>query len=387
MLEIGNKQARLLWLTKNLLAKSPVGDLDLMQTIKDLGFVQIDTIQNVVRAHHHILWSRNHKYRPKMIDMHLGRAGDLFEHFTHDASMIPTEYFPNWRRQFSSFAEYYDKRDWMTDLRKSDLGDELLERLGAEGPLSTEAFDTKIEGKKQMWERPPHKKMLDYLWYVGKLSTSHREKFRKHYDLIERVIPAEIYDAEVSDEDQIDWLCRAALDRLGVATPAEIRKFWAAVSLPETKKWVEETELQTVKIQSADGSWSEGFATVDLVDQLSALQKPTSKLRLLNPFDPAIRDRNRLKRLFGFDYTIEIFVPAEKRIWGYYVYPILQGDRFVGRIELKADRKTSELNVVAFWAEKKVQWTSTRMAQLNKELQQFCKIGGVENVVWQCEQP
>ena len=93
MQEIDNKQARWFWLNKNLLAKPPIGQFDLLQTIKDLGFVQIDTIQNVARAHHHILWSRNHSYRSKMIDRHLGRSGDLFEHFTHDASMIPIAFF------------------------------------------------------------------------------------------------------------------------------------------------------------------------------------------------------------------------------------------------------------------------------------------------------
>ncbi|MGJ8528093.1 winged helix-turn-helix domain-containing protein [Maritalea sp.] len=386
MLEINNKQARWFWLNKNLLAKPPTGAFDLMQTVKDLGFVQIDTIQNVARAHHHILWSRNQNYRSKVIDKHLGRSGDLFEHFTHDASMIPTAFFPMWRRQFTRMEEYIHKRGWHEDILATDLRDQVRERILREGPLSTEAFDTKIEGEKKMWARPPHKRMLDFMWYAGELSTSHRKGFRKYYDLMERVVPEAILNTELSAQEQIDWLCNAALERLGVANLSEIRKFWDAVSPSEVKEWAAKSDLEPVKVQAHDGSWAEMFAPADIEASMNAAIKPTSRLRIINPFDPAIRDRDRLKRLFGFDYTIEIFVPAHKRVWGYYVYPLLQDDRFVGRIELKADRKKSELNVVAFWPEGKVKWTPKRHEALKKELARFAKFGGVETVSWNCDQ-
>jgi len=385
MLKITNKQARWYWLQKNLLAKPPLGTFDLMQTVKDLGFVQIDTIQNVARAHHHILWSRNQCYRSNMIDEHLGRAGDLFEHFTHDASMLPTEFYPMWRRRFDLMRArveklYFDKT--VTDEKEQKL---IIDRITEDGPLSTESFDSKIEGEKVMWARPPHKKTLDYLWYAGKLATSHREKFRKYYDLPHRVIPKDVLETELSAQEQIDWLCDAALRRLGIASLSEIRKFWEAVSPKEVKAWAEAADLQVVGVQANDGSWSEAYAFPDIETEIEELSKPTSRLRIINPFDPCIRDRVRLKRLFGMDYTIEIFVPAEKREWGYYVYPLLQNDRFVGRIELKADRKSDQLQVVAFWQEAKVKWGKARHDALDKELKQFAKFGGVEDIVWQCE--
>lgn len=385
VLRIDNKQARWLWLNKNLLAKPPVGKFDLLQTVKDLGFVQIDTIQNVARAHHHILWSRNHKYRSKMIDKHLGRSGDLFEHFTHDASMIPSDFFPMWRRQFDSMGERVARHWYHEKLQGSDEQQLIIDRIRREGPLSTEAFDTKIEGEKRMWARPPHKQTLDYLWYAGVLTTSHREKFRKYYDLIENVIPSETLAVELDEQAQIDWLCQAAIERLGIASLSEIRKFWEAVSPRETKAWADNADLTTVEVQSRDGSWVEAFAEADIENKLELMTTPTSRLRIINPFDPLIRDRNRLKRLFGFDYTIEIFVPAAKRQWGYYVYPLLQNDRFVGRIELKADRKKSCLNVISFWKEPKVKWGDTRFAAIERELVQFAKFGGVETVNWHCD--
>lgn len=386
MLKIKNRQARWFWLNKNLLAKPPLGQFDLLQTVKDLGFVQIDTIQNVARAHHHILWSRNQTYRSDMIDEHLGRSGDLFEHFTHDASMIPSEFFPMWQRRFDLMKERVERHYFGKEVTGKKVQQLILDRITKEGPLSTEAFDTKIEGKKEMWARPPHKKTLDYLWYAGVLTTSHREKFRKYYDLTDRVISKELFDTELSEQEQIDWLCEAALRRLGVASPGEIRKFWEAVSPNEVKAWAETADVEPVAVQANDGSWSEVLAFSDIERELDELTKPTSRLRIINPFDPLIRDRARLKRLFGFDYTIEIFVPEAKREWGYYVYPLLQNDRFVGRIELKADRKKSQLNVISFWQEPKVKWGDARMNALDKELKQFAKLGGVEDVVWLCAQ-
>ncbi|WP_299347214.1 crosslink repair DNA glycosylase YcaQ family protein, partial [uncultured Maritalea sp.] len=171
---------------------------------------------------------------------------------------------------------------------------------------------------------------------------------------------------------------------LCVANLSEIRKFWEAVSPKEVKAWAESAGLETVEVQGADGNWTEAFAFGDVEQELAALVKPTSRLRIINPFDPTIRDRTRLKRLFGFDYTIEIFVPAVKRKWGYYVYPLLQNDRFVGRIELKADRKKKHLQVIAFWKEEKVKWGKARFDALEKELAQFAKFGGVDEVVWLC---
>jgi hypothetical protein len=105
-------------------------------------------------------------------------------------------------------------------------------------------------------------------------------------------------------------------------------------------------------------------------------------LRILNPFDPVIRDRNRLARLFGFEYRVEMFVPAAKRVWGYYVFPILEGDRFVGRIEIKADRKASFLNVIGFWPEPGVKWPEARREKLAAELERMRRFIGVEEVKW-----
>jgi len=385
-LKISNRDARRLWLDAQGLATAPTGALDVLATVKKLGFVQLDTIQVVARAHHHILWSRNQNYREPMLNTLLASDRSVFEHFTHDASVLPMEFYPFWRRQFRRLAAKYRRPGWYDNMPDKAGREAIRSRIAIEGPLSTRAFDTKIAGKPGMWKRPPHKLALDYMWYAGELSTSHRENFTKFYDLTERVVPRLLFEDKRSDGEQADWLCREALSRLGFGTEGDIQRFWAAMDLGEVKDWAAGAGAGTVaaEIEAADGGWSAALAPPDIEDRLANLPKLSSRLRILNPFDPAVRDRRRLFRLFGFEYTNEMFVPAAKRRWGYYIYPLLEGDRFVGRIELKADRKAGTLSVISLWAEPRISWTGRRQQKLAAELTRLARFTGVKQIIWQC---
>ena len=384
-LRIPNGTARQLWLSANLLTDTPTGPLDLGALIQSLGFVQLDTIQVVSRAHHHILWSRNQKYRETMLDRFLAKDRAVFEHFTHDASVLPMQFLPMWQRQFRRMKDKVGRSSWYGKHLDPDHLDHIKRRITEEGPLSTHDFDTKIQGAREMWKRPPHKIGLDYLWYAGELATCHRDGFTKYYDLAERVFPDDLRTQDMPDQDQIDWLCHAALDRIGVGTLGEIRKFWDATEVSEVTDWSERqsASLIPIEVQSADGIWTKAFAAPDIEERIAVLTAPTSRLRILNPFDPAIRDRARLKRLFGFEYTVEMFVPAAKRIWGYYVYPLLEGERFVGRIEVKADRKQGFLTVQNLWWEPGVRASAQRQRKLDGELDRLARLAGVYEVNWQ----
>ncbi|MCR9158344.1 MAG: winged helix DNA-binding domain-containing protein [Rhodobacteraceae bacterium] len=384
-LRIPNGTARQLWLSANLLTDTPTGPLDLGALIQSLGFVQLDTIQVVSRAHHHILWSRNQKYRETMLDRFLAKDRAVFEHFTHDASVLPMQFLPMWQRQFRRMKDKVGRSSWYGKHLDPDHLDHIKRRITEEGPLSTHDFDTKIQGAREMWKRPPHKIGLDYLWYAGELATCHRDGFTKYYDLAERVFPDDLRTQDMPDQDQIDWLCHAALDRIGVGTLGEIRKFWDATEVSEVTDWSERqsASLIPIEVQSADGIWTKAFAAPDIEERIAVLTAPTSRLRILNPFDPAIRDRARLKRLFGFEYTVEMFVPAAKRIWGYYVYPLLEGERFVGRIEVKADRKQGLLTVQNLWWEPGVRASAQRQRKLDGELDRLARLAGVSEVDWQ----
>ena len=384
-LKLNNKTMRKLWLNTTGLASTPTGPLNVIQTIKGLGFVQLDTVQNVSRAHHHILWSRNQNYKEHMLDELLSAKEHIFEHFTHDASIIPMDYYPNWTRQFTRLKNWFDKsKRYQEFLSHVDIP-AIISRIEEEGALSTKAFTTKINSKKKMWSRPPHKIALDYMWYAGELATSHRHKFSKFYDLAHRVIPDHIRTQNITDKDQINWLCNAALERLSFGTTKDIQKFWDATTLKEVEHWANENahQITTINWQANDGQSITAHARTDIAEYIETLPTPTPRMRIINPFDPAIRDRTRLKQLFGFDYKIEIFVPAAKRQYGYYVYPLLEGDKFVGRIELKADRKKGHLNVHNFWQEADVNWSDKRREKLNAELERLASFVGLSQINWQ----
>lgn len=388
-LRISNRQARSLWLEAQGLAASPTGPLDLEGLIRSRGFVQLDSIRAVARAHHHILWSRNQNYREPMLGKLLSEERRVFEHFTHDASVLPVAFYPAWTRQFRRLEAKVRGWEWHRNMLDADGRAALRGRIEAEGPLCTDAFDTKIVGKKEMWSRPPHKLALDYMWYSGELATAHRVNFKKFYDISERVIPAAVREDIWADAKQVDWLCREALARLAFGTPGDIQRFWGAVDAAEVRDWLGRTGsgLVPVEVASADGSAYSAFGAPDIETRLERLSEPTNRLRILSPFDPVIRDRARLQRLFGFDYRIEIFVPAAKRRWGYYVYPLLEGDRFVGRIDLKADRKAGTLIVLNFWPEPGVRWTGNRAGKLEAELIRLGRLCEAPEIVWQVARP
>ena len=374
---IGNRDLRRLWLAANRLVASPSGPVNaatVIGIIRDLGFLQIDTVRNVVRAQDHILWSRNRNYRERML-WPLLKQRLLFEHFTHDASLIPMEIYPLWQRQFRRLGERAANAPWYRSGMDGGEIAALRDRIAAEGPLSTHAFDSTAESR-EMWARKPHKKALEQMWYAGVLATAERRNFVKYYDLGERVFPP--LPPGAPDEAAAGAaLCELAMERLWVASPGEIRKFWEALPPAEVAAWARDSDLVPVRIESADGRWQEAFALPDIETRLAAVPPLTSQVRIINPFDPAIRDRVRLKRIFGFDYTNEMFVPAARRRWGYYVYPLLEGDRFVGRIEAKGDRSSGVLRVTGFWPEAGVRWGQGRMDRLRVELDRFARLAGL----------
>jgi len=383
-LQISNRDARRLWLAQNLIGM-PVRDPH--EIIRRLGFLQIDTIRNVTRAQDHILWTRaGARYREEQV-WRLLQSRLLFEHFTHDASLIPAEVLPYWTRRFRVLGARAARSDWHRSGLHADEIRAIRDRIAAEGPLSTHAFDTKVHSP-EMWARPPHKKALEQMWYAGELGTSHRERFVKFYDLGERLFAGGI-DHGVSQADQIGWLHSRAIDALGTATASELYKFWAATTPAEVKHWTCHAQLAPVEIETAAGARYPAFAHPDIETRLTAAPEPGQRVRLINPFDPMVRDRDRIERLFGFAYRNEMFVPKTQRVYGYYVYPLLEGLRFIGRIELKADRGAGCLRVSGFWPEPALRASKSRARRIEAELDRFRRFAGLDRVTWDdtCPRP
>ena len=179
--------------------------------------------------------------------------------------------------------------------------------------------------------------------------------------------------------------CRAALQRLGFASAGEIANYWETVSNPEAQEWCRAqlgNGLREIEIECADSEKPRTvYAFDDITETLEAVPEPLPILRILSPFDPMIRDRQRAKRLFGFDYRIEIFVPEHKRQYGYYVFPILEGDRFVARIDMKHRRQEDgSLHVTGLWPERGVKFGKARRRALDAALEQMRRFCGAETV-------
>lgn len=388
MLRLDNRAARRLFLHRHGLAEAPGGagqGAELEAVITRLGFVQLDSINTVARAHDLILFARRPRYRPEALGR-LVEARRLFEHWTHDAAVIPMAFYPAWalkrRRDAARLAERY--RVWQRHDFRAEF-DRVLAMIRDTGPVcSSDLGPDTPRAAGGWWDWHPAKTALEYLWRSGTLEICHRSGFRKYYDLSERVIPAELRDAAWSETETIDWLMRGALARLGFGTAGELADFWDIVTKSEAKDWcaaaLERGEIVPLEVTAADGSLRRQFAAPDVLRQAEAAPVPTGRLRVLSPFDPALRDRGRALRLFGFDYRIEVFVPAAKRRYGYYVFPLLEGDRLVGRIDIKADRKADVLKVTALWPEGGVRFGQGRRARLEAELARVARLAGVTRV-------
>lgn len=270
------------------------------------------------------------------------------------------------------------------DASDEDTMQEIIDKIKKEGALNIKDFDSKKADEKKMWSRTPHKITLDYMWHCGILATAYRKSFRKYYDLSENIIPKNILTQDIPENQQIDWLCMKALDVMSVASAKEIKNFWGVLSIQEVQTWLKNNTEHFLEIQwkNNEGKYIQSFASLDIAQRLQSLKNSKSRIQIINPFDPAIRDRVRLKNIFGFDYKIEIFVPKVKRKWGYYVYPILQGNTFIGRIELQAERKTNKLNILNFWKEDTTIWNDTQQEKLDAELSDFAALVGISNVCW-----
>lgn len=391
---LSNTQARRVFLDRHRLLETPKGPAkgqDLLALIHTLGFVQLDSINTVARAHDLILWSRRPRYRPGDLKALYERGGALFEHWTHDAAVIPLEFYPWWhlRRQRDAAKLKKQWRSWRRDGFEAQF-QTVLDHIRDHGACcSSDVGKDEARSSGGWWDWHPSKTALEYLWRSGALTVVGREGFKKRYDLTERVLDTSLTSPTnmPSEAATIDWCCAEALARLGFATHGELAAFWAHITPTEAKTWctaeLRAKRLMEVEFESAEGRTRVAYARPDLMQDNALEIAPTPRLRVLSPFDPALRDRKRAQRLFGFDYRVEMFVPEAKRRYGYYVFPILQGDRLIGRVDTKAFRDEDLLRVRALWPELGVRWGSQRQQALEAELHRLTRLAGVSGVVFE----
>jgi uncharacterized protein YcaQ len=360
--------------------------------VERLGFVQIDSINVVARAHDLILASRVAGYRPSLLTGLLERRRQLFEHWTHDAAAIPTAWFPHWRYRFERAGQGVMKNRWW----RERLGPqpeariaEVRERIEREGPLLARDFSSRAAeagrpepGGGSWWGWRPQKAALEYLWFTGEVTVAGRRNFHKVYDLTSRVLPAAWAAPRPDPGANLDWACRSALERLGTATPPEIAAFWRAVPGKAVQGWCQAAarrgEIAAVEVETPDSRPRPAYAVLDWERRAAEIPPARPRMRLLCPFDPILHDRQRTLRLFGFDYRFEAFVPAAARRHGYYVLPILEGERLVGRLDPKLHRDRGWLEVRRVTWEPGIRAGRARQAALEAAVGRLARFLGAE---------
>jgi uncharacterized protein YcaQ len=332
-----------------------------LSAIEHLGYVQIDTISVIQRAHHHTLWNRNPRYKSSQLDQ-LVADKQVFEYWSHAAAYLPLRNFrfsqPRKQALASGELNHWYERD--ERLMKS-----VLKRIATEGPLMAKDFEH--TGKRTgEWKTKPAKRALEYLFMQGELMAPCRVNFHKVYDLTERVLPEGTDTTQPDPEEYARFLITRYLRANGLGQSAEI-----AYLLRDTKRLVSATLEDMVSNGELLQVRAAGKRYYALPASLELLSKPLArgKLRILSPFDNLVILRKRMKALFGFDYLIECYVLEAKRRYGYFSLPILWDGKLVARMDCRTERKESLLHIRHLALEPRVLKTDAFFLALRKELE------------------
>jgi uncharacterized protein YcaQ len=347
------------------------------RTLARTAVLQIDSVNVLVRAHYMPLFSRMGPYDREL----LRRASErkprrMVEYWAHVAAFMPVDLWPHMRHRMRDHHER--GHEWAGKSHRPELVDILLAQVRDRGPSTPRDLDEGLPRVKEHWgwNWSETKLTMEYLFAAGGLAVAGRNQhFERVYDLPERVLPPEVLAApEPSDEEAWRELVRRAAIAHGVGTEICLRDYFR-MKPPQAKAAIADLvdggELLPVRI--------EGWDRPAYLHRDAALPRRVHARALLSPFDPVVWERSRTEHLFDFHYRIEIYVPGPKRVHGYYVLPFLLGDRIVGRVDLKADRRNGTLQVLASYAEPGAPAeTATELAAELAELAAWLDLGGID---------
>lgn len=359
-LSLSLTEARALTLEAQGLTGNP--DKTVLDVIKRLGLIQIDSVNVFERAHYMPLFSRLGAYDKTELDAltvaggskHAATADypELIEYWAHEASFIRVEDWPlyKWRMHAHRNRIYLKDKDWVE--ANADLLQWLQDELRTKGPLTSSQIDhDRNKRKGTWWGWSDVKRGLEFLFVRGHVVSAGRDKFNRRYGLAELVLPKHVFEAEPDAVGARVTLLAQAARTLGVATAKDLADYHRMRQMDLTAEFealVESGEILPAQVEG----WAEPtYVHKSWVDHTPA--KP-NRTTLVSPFDPLVWRRERASALFGFDYKIEIYVPQPNRVYGYYTLPLLHNGRVLGRIDLKSERKTRELLVQATWHEPSV---------------------------------
>ena len=358
--------------------KLPAGKEGVARAVERLGYVQIDTIAVVQRAHHHTIWSRRGDYHGEMLHELQARDRRVFEYWAPAASYLPMRDFRYYVRRLPGYLERHTS-GFLAEHRP--LVRHVLARIRAEGPLGSADFRAP-EGRRRgsWWDWKPAKQALEALFNVGELMVAERRHFQRLYDLTDRVLPP---DVDTTPPDRLERarhvlrrrLAAQGLTRPGHRTLRDRRAVDAAL-----EEMTASGEVTPVEVRGLEGE--PYYALTEVLEQAAGRRPPRGKpLHILSPFDSLVINRWRLRALFDFDCKLECYLPATKRRWGYFCLPILWGAEFVGRADCKAERKARKLVVRTLMFEPGFQDHGAVLRPLAAKLRDFAAFNECERVV------
>ncbi|HOT91536.1 MAG TPA: crosslink repair DNA glycosylase YcaQ family protein [Anaerolineae bacterium] len=354
------------------------------QIIERLGYVQIDTIHIIQRAHHHTLWARFPQYAPVMLDDLLAKDRRVFEWWTHAMAYIPMRDYRFYAPRMGYQALWGRQREWLAEY--ADVIAYVKERIRTEGPLGASDFEKPASFKTGWWDWKPAKQALEILASMGELMVTQRRNFQRIFDLTERVLPPDVDTTPPTEEELQRFIVRFALNTGGVLRENEIQWSRRKADPAALQAMVDAGEVTTFEVEGLNGEPC--YALSDVFE--AGTQSPNGEphLHILSPFDNLIINRRWLKTFFdGFDYTIECYVPEAKRKYGYFVLPILWGDRFVARMDSKADRKPKTFVIKRLLFEPGFDEYEAVLPALAEKLCAFAAFNGCNNFAIEDVQP
>ncbi|MHC4829655.1 MAG: winged helix-turn-helix domain-containing protein [Planctomycetota bacterium] len=322
------------------------------RVIERLGYLQLDTVSVAgARTHGLVLLSRLKGLDPSLAERLLAPEEPLFEYWGHEACWMPIEAYPIFRFRREEFAR---RKSWRKIMDGNEaIADRLRRRIRDEGPLRSK--DMQGEERRWFWSMKVTRLVAMALWWSGELAIRERRSFQRSFDLAERVVPARLRRRCVKRDDAIDALLLKALDGHGwagtrtLADTFRLSRTRDGVA-PSLERLVAKGRVVACDLLGPMGRKETGWIRpedLELAARLRRVRPRVDRGVLLSPFDPVLWDRERVRQLFDFDQVLEIYKPAAKRKYGYYCLPVLAGERLVGRVDLKANRKAGQLHLLS----------------------------------------
>ena len=323
----------------------------LVRFAEDAGGIQLDSINVLDRAHYLTVWARFGPYDRARLDRIVYRRRLLFEYWAHAACLVPATLLPWWRRAMLDYrTRHTGWSDWLR--RNAKVLARVKEAIAANGPMAHGDFEgRRPPGEKGWWSWRPVQHAFHYLWMTGALAVHSRQHFNKRFDLIERCLPGVNGCEDVPADAFRQWHVERSLHAMGAATEQDLAgymtfpRFGPGVRRAALRALLARGEVTEVAVEGSPARWY--ALTRDLPALARARRAPVLSrgTTLLAPFDSLMWYRQRVARLFGFDYRIEVYTPGHKRVHGYYTLPILHDGRFIGRVDAKAHRAERRLEV------------------------------------------